>query len=88
MLWVRQQRRIKQLNEAKRYIDGVETERKRLAQELHDGVCNDLLVAEMKLSVSESVDDAVQQLHHVRNDIRQISHELMPPKMQFSTIDQ
>lgn len=88
MLWMRQQRRIKQLNEAKRYIDGVETERKRLAQELHDGVCNDLLVAEMKLSVSECVDDAVQQLHHVRNDIRQISHELMPPKMQFSTIDQ
>lgn len=88
ILWTRQQRRIKQLNEAKRYIDGVETERKRLAQELHDGVCNDLLVAEMKLSASENVDDAVLQLHHVRNDIRHISHELMPPKMQFSTIDQ
>ena len=42
----------------------------------------------MKLSASENVDDAVLQLHHVRNDIRHISHELMPPKMQFSTIDQ
>ena len=28
---------------ARQYIDGLESERKRLAKELHDGVCNDLL---------------------------------------------
>lgn len=88
MVWHRQQRRKTQLAEAKRYIDGVETERKRLAQELHDGVCNDLLVAEMQLSASADIEDATSQLHQVRNEIREISHELMPPNMQFATLDQ
>lgn len=79
IIWQRQQRRKAQLDQARRYIDGIESERKRLAQELHDGVCNDLLVAEMQMSTSTDVGSAVAQLQQVRGTIRQISHQLMPP---------
>lgn len=86
--WHRQQRRKAQLDQARRYIDGIESERKRLAQELHDGVCNDLLVAEMQMATSPDITSAVAQLHQVRGTIRQISHQLMPPNTQFATLDQ
>ena len=71
-----------------RYIDGIETERKRLAQELHDGVCNDLLVAEMQITNTASTAQATQQLNAVRQNIRHISHQLMPPNTAFATLDQ
>lgn len=87
-IWHRQQRRKAQLDQARRYIDGIESERKRLAQELHDGVCNDLLVAEMQMTTSPNVSSAVAQLHEVRGTIRQISHQLMPPNTTFATLDQ
>lgn len=88
IIWQRQQRRKAQLDQARRYIDGIESERKRLAQELHDGVCNDLLVAEMQMSTSTDVGSAVAQLQQVRGTIRQISHQLMPPNTTFATLDQ
>lgn len=87
-IWHRQQRRKAQLDQARRYIDGIESERQRLAQELHDGVCNDLLVAEMQMSASPDVTSAIAQLHQVRGTIRQISHQLMPPNTCFATLDQ
>lgn len=88
LIWHRQQRRKAQLDKARRYIDGIESERQRLAQELHDGVCNDLLVAEMQMAASPDVESAVGQLHQVRGTIRQISHRLMPPNTTFATLDQ
>ena len=84
----RQQHRKAQLDKARRYIDGIENERQRLAQELHDGVCNDLLVAEMQMSVSPDISSAASQLHQVRDTIRHISHQLMPPNTTFATLDQ
>lgn len=86
--WRRQVKRKFELAEAKRYIDGLESERMRLAQELHDGICNDLLVAEMQLSSTNDVKMAARMLNSTRDDIRQISHELMPPNMHFSTLSQ
>lgn len=87
LYWRKQQKRKIQLIEAQQYIDGLESERKRLAQELHDGVCNDLLVAAMKLSSDASVEEASEQIYEVREVVRNISHELMPPNMQFVTLD-
>lgn len=87
LYWRKQQKRKIQLVQAQQYIDGLESERKRLAQELHDGVCNDLLVAAMKLSSDASVEEASKQIYEVRETIRNISHELMPPNMQFVTLD-
>ncbi len=88
LMYHRHQRNKMLLVKAQKYIDGIETERKRLAQELHDGVCNDLLVTEMRMLSSKNVDEAVAQLHSVRNDIREISHNLMPPNMQYASLDQ
>ena len=88
MQWRRHLKRKFELAEAKRYIDGLENERKRLAQELHDGICNDLLVAEMQLSSTDDVKEAARMLNTARGDIRHISHELMPPNMQFASLSQ
>lgn len=39
----------RKLQLSRKYIDGMESERARLARELHDGVCNELLGLEMEL---------------------------------------
>lgn len=77
---------------ARQYIDGLESERKRLAKELHDGVCNDLLGIEMYMQRSPNVEDTNLQtifslLEQARVDVRFISHELMPPSLQYANLD-
>ena len=62
-----------------RYINGLESERTRLARELHDGLCNDLYGVEMKLALADSSHPAVGMLNKCREKARRISHELMPP---------
>ena len=75
-----------------KYIDGLEAERKRLAQELHDGVCNNLFALEMNMNAltdsPDSLKESVAMLHQIREDVRGISHELMPPVFQYATIDE
>lgn len=87
------QKRIKREEElklAKSYIDGLERERTRFAKELHDGVCNDLLGIGMQVQCIRSLDESKQELldllEQVRRDVRCISHELMPPKFQYTTL--
>ncbi len=86
------QRKESELNSAKRYIEGLENERKRLAKDLHDGVCSDLLgvIMQMKRSdVSENGrDGAVEILENIRSGVRTISHELMPPSFQLTDLDE
>lgn len=75
---------------AQRYIEGLEKERTRLAKELHDGVCNDLLGIGMQMQCMQPTDKAKNELlgllEQVRGDVRFISHELMPPKFQNVTL--
>lgn len=87
------QKRIKKEEElklAQSYIDGLERERMRLAKELHDGVCNDLLGIGMQMQCMQPTDESKQELlillEQVRGDVRYISHELMPPKFQHVTL--
>lgn len=69
-------------------LDGIEQERGRLATELHDGVCNDLLgLGLMMQSASASQEECVGYLSEIRNEVRGISHELMPPKFCGLTLD-
>lgn len=86
-------RRLKKEEElklAQRYIEGLERERKRLAKELHDGVCNDLLGIGLQLQCLPSTEQSKEQLkdmlEKVRTDVRFISHELMPPQFQRVTL--
>lgn len=69
------------------YLDGLETERTRLAKELHDNVANELYVASIELtdlkSVPKSVTDRMKDLH---TQIRSISHDLMPPRFQYASL--
>ena len=70
------------LHEKQSYIDGLESERERIAKDLHDGVCNDILATKLLLA-TDSV-HAEQYLDDVWRNVRQLSHELMPPC--FSTL--
>lgn len=70
------------------YLEGLETERKRMARELHDGVCNDLLAIEMNLINGYSEKKTEQLVSSCREAVRRISHELMPPEFTYATIDE
>lgn len=65
---------------ARKYIDGMESERSRLARELHDGVCNDLLGISIRLALPDcSKEQIAEDIRHTHATLRNISHELMPP---------
>lgn len=76
------------------YIDGLESERERLSKELHDGVCNNLLALEMDLKTlpdenkDEKLKKSISLLTQIRESVRNVSHELMPPVFQYATIDE
>ncbi|TGX83829.1 tetratricopeptide repeat-containing sensor histidine kinase [Palleniella muris] len=70
----------------RRFIEGLESERARLARELHDGVCNDLLGVQLALDSGQS--NAAQLVRHIMTDVRQISHELMPPRFTMENVAQ
>lgn len=84
-LKMEQIKRNGELNAARRYIDGLESERKRFAKELHDGIANDLLGLQMKMSVAKDWEDLEKQVEDMRENVRRISHELMPPE--FTRLD-
>lgn len=86
----RRMRKEEELKVAQSYIEGMERERTRLAKDLHDGICNDLLGVGMQvqalLSDGEARQEVLRLLERVRGDVRYISHELMPPKFRYVTL--
>lgn len=70
------------------YIEGLENERKRIARELHDGVCNDLLAIQMSITDGNSTDNTASLLNACRESVRRISHELMPPEFAYASLDE
>lgn len=73
-------------NATRVYLKELEKERNRLAKELHDGVCNDLYALEMNAStLNESWKEL---LRTSRENIRRVSHELLPPTFQETTLKQ
>lgn len=73
-------------NATRAYLKELEKERNRLAKELHDGVCNDLYALEMNAStLNESWKEL---LRSSRENIRRVSHELLPPTFQETTLKQ
>lgn len=85
-------RKEEELKLAQSYIEGLERERTRLAKDLHDGVCNDLLGIGIQMQCMQPTDESKEELltllEQVRSDVRCISHELMPPKFQLATLDE
>lgn len=82
--------RERKLTDAKNYISGLENERKRIAKELHDGIANDLLGLEIKLSASTDVRASwiAYDIAKIRNGVRDISHELIPPEFSRLGLDE
>ncbi len=79
-----------ELNAARRYIEGREEECKHFAKELHDGIANDLLGLQMKIETSvedENRQSLVDLVGGLRNYVRRISHELMPPEFEHLTLN-
>lgn len=82
-----------ELRLTRKYIDGLETERERLATELHDDVCNSLMALEMQIRTQYNeqklpVPTTIETLAKIRNRVRTVSHELMPPVFQYTTLDE
>lgn len=91
----RSERKAEELLMAQRYIDGLEKERSRLAKDLHDGVCNDLLGIGMilrnsnnPLQTEDRCGTVLSMVEKLREDVRYISHELMPPEFRCTSLDE
>ena len=88
----RQRKHEKELDMARSFIDGLEKERARLAKELHDGICNDLLGIGMMLNLkgrdTETNEAIAKSVEAIRTEVRAISHELTPPKFQHASVDE
>ncbi|MDE6110163.1 MAG: hypothetical protein K2F72_07775, partial [Muribaculaceae bacterium] len=72
----------------RQYVEGLESERRRMSRELHDGVCNDLLAIEMNISNGTSAEATAGLIDSCRESVRRISHELMPPEFAYASIDE
>lgn len=72
----------------RQYIEGLENERQRMARELHDGVCNDLLAIQMNISAGKPMDTTASMIEICRESVRRISHEMMPPEFSYATLDE
>lgn len=90
VLWQRRQlRRSRERSRRKaeqRYMDGMERERQRMARELHDGVANDLLALQMRLGSDGLTPETMQQLNDSREEVRRVSHDLLPPEFDVVTL--
>ncbi len=67
------------------YIRGLESERERIARELHDGICNEMAAMTFALADDE---EALAQINTLTVKVRQLSHELMPPQFKDGNICQ
>ncbi|MDE6498542.1 MAG: hypothetical protein K2L21_07775 [Muribaculaceae bacterium] len=72
----------------RQYIEGLESERRRMSRELHDGVCNDLLAIQMNMTNGASAEATAGLIDSCRESVRRISHELMPPEFAYASIDE
>lgn len=71
----------------RRYLEGLENERERLAKELHDGVCNNLYTLQIMARKADADGATLSEgLDGIRRQVRRISHELLPPEFKYADI--
>lgn len=81
----------KELESARRYIEGLEVECRRFACELHDGIANELLGLQLKIEGASSGVSPLElsgEIGKLREEVRTISHELMPPEFELTGLDE
>ncbi|MDR2914532.1 MAG: sensor histidine kinase [Tannerella sp.] len=76
--------KLKQVNS---YLEGLESERLRLSKELHDNIANNILSVNLQLQnhADAGTSDALQQLKGIHEQVRNISHELIPPAFKYAS---
>ncbi|GAA0891043.1 sensor histidine kinase [Fulvivirga kasyanovii] len=83
-----------ELNSFKNKLEGQENERKRIAQELHDGIGGTLASIKMNLlglktddgSLKDRLNDITLRLDNACEEVRMISHNLIPPVLHNSAL--
>jgi signal transduction histidine kinase len=88
ILYIRGRKKKERMRILQNRIKAKEEERKRLAKELHDGVCNDLYGIEMLLQAGRPNEELLADIETIRMEARRISHELMPPSLQDVNLSQ
>jgi two-component system NarL family sensor kinase len=76
-------------------IDAEENERRRLARELHDGIGQTLAATRRKIQLLQSaliangtINESVALIDDAIKEVRQLSHNMMPPWLRNKTLDQ
>lgn len=71
------------------YIDGSETERKRIAKELHDHVANEILGISMLMKIQpDKQEESIRHLNELHSYVRTLSHNLLPPVFHHASLDE
>lgn len=82
-------RRREAIEKIRANLKGVEEERARLARELHDGVCNDLYGVSLLMQTRNAdIGEITDNVRRIREEVRYISHELMPPQFGETDLDE
>lgn len=90
----RRQKQEAELRLSRKYVEGIDSFCSRMAHELHDGVCNDLLALEWRLKginppVEQGVlSDPIATLSEIQQHVRRISHGLAAPAFQYADINE
>lgn len=87
----RRQKQEARLKLSRKYIEGIDSFCNRIAHELHDGVCNDLLALEWNLKGlpgQEALSAPVATLSEIQQHVRRISHGLSAPAFQYADINE
>ena len=76
----------KELEIANALIEGQDNERKRLAQDLHDGISSQIgtlrFVIDSNMQNEGFYHDLITSIDKIHNDIRSISHRMLPPQVE------
>jgi two-component system NarL family sensor kinase len=86
-------KRESQVKTLESLIEGEEKERGRIARELHDGVNGDLSAIKFKLNTllelnNKTIEEVVKMIDQSCQQVRAISHNLVPPSLQeFSLVE-
>lgn len=75
-----------ELKQIHQYLKGLESERTRLAKELHDNVSNELVAIKMQIENKADSIQIIDSLRGLHDKVRNISHDLIPPVFQYATL--
>ena len=90
ILWFRGKRKADanqlKIMKLQSYLEGLESERSRLAREMHDHVSNGLLALEIKMQSSGVPDELTTMANNLHQQVREISYALIPPVFQYASL--